>query len=343
MYGDEPVNAPTAFDKVELHRIGRDLARPESVLTHQSGLVFCSDWTGAGGVAVITPAGQVRKIQIADPNRQLRPNGIALEPGGSFVIAHLGAIDGGAYRLHPDGSVEPLLLEVDGQPLPPSNFPIRDRQGRLWLTISTRKSPRADDYRANASSGFIVLQDERGARIVADGLGYTNEIAFSADGKQLFVNETFARRLTRFDVAEDGTLTSPQVVWRFGAGDYPDGLVLDEDGYLWVTSIVSNRVIRINPVAGTASVIVEDSVAAHVDAAEVAYQRDQMGRPHLDSQPAGTLRNISSLAFGGFDLSTAYLGCLLGDRLFRFATPTRGLRPLHYDYDISPLLQVLDL
>jgi hypothetical protein len=330
-------------DIAELRPIGRGLVRPESVLTHSSGLIFCSDWSGAGGVTIITPAGEVRKIAIADPGLRLKPNGIALEPGGSFIIAHLGAEEGGAYRLHPDGSVEPVLTEVGGQILPPSNFPIRDRQGRLWLTVSTRKTPRADDYRASASSGFIVLQDEHGARIVADGLGYTNEIAFSADGRRLFVNETFGRRLTAFEVADDGTLSSARIVWRFGAGDYPDGLVLDETGALWVTSIVSNRVIRIHPDDGTATVVLEDSVASHVDTAEAAYRQDRMGRAHLDSQPAETLRNISSLAFGGPELCTAYLGCLLGDRLFGFETPVRGLRPLHYDFDISPLLQVLDL
>lgn len=332
----------SAFDSIDLQPMGQGLMRPESVLTHASGLVFCSDWSGTGGVAAIAPDGRVRRIAVADPGLALRPNGIALEPGGSFVIAHLGAEDGGAYRLHPDGSVDPLLLEVGDAPLPPSNFPLRDRQGRLWLTVSTRKSPRADDYRAGASSGFIILQDEAGARIVADGLGYTNEIAFSADGRRLFVNETFARRLTRFDLADDGALSAPRVVWRFGPGDYPDGLVLDEKGGLWVTSIVSNRVIRIDPDEGTAQLILQDCVDAHVEAAEAAYRRDQMGRPHLDNQPAATLRNISSLAFGGPDLRTAYLGCLLGDRLFRFEAPVRGLRPLHYDFDISPLLQVLD-
>lgn len=333
----------SAVQNLELNQMGRALVRPESVLTHSSGLVFCSDWSGSGGVAIITPAGEVRRIAVADANLGLRPNGIALEPGGSFIIAHLGAETGGAYRLHPDGSVDPVLLEVDGQPLPPSNFPIRDREGRLWLTISTRKSPRADDYRPNAATGFIVLQDEFGARIVADGLGYTNEMAFSADGRALFVNETFGRRLTRFDVAEDGSLSRPHLVWTFGAADYPDGLVLDATGALWITSIVSNRVIRIDPDGGTASIVLEDSVPEHLALAEVAYQNGDMGRPHLDHQPAQTLRNISSLAFGGPDLRTAYLGCLLGDRLFSFTAPTSGLRPIHYDFDISPLLQILDL
>ena len=39
------------------------------------------------------------------------------------------------------------------------------------------------------------------------------------------------------------------------------------------------------------------------------------------------LANISSLAFGGPDLRTAYLGCLLGDSIARFAPRSPGIRP----------------
>ncbi len=326
----------------DLKPIGSGLTRPECVLTHRSGFLFCSDWQGRGGVAVVSPRGEVRRVSIAGTGSDLRPNGIALEPGGSFLLAHLGATDGGVFRLFPDGSIEPVLTDIDGAAIPPSNFPLRDRQGRLWLTVSTRIAPRADDYRPSAASGFIAVSDANGARVVADGLGYANEIAFSADERHLFVNETFARRLTRFDVRPDGGLGGATLIWQFGPGDYPDGLVLDEDGGLWVTSIVSNRVIRVAPDGSTAERVLEDADPGHLALAEAAYASSRMGRSHLDQQPAPVLRNISSLAFGGSDLRTAYLGCLLGDQIFSFTTSHRGLRPLHYDFDISPLLQALD-
>jgi sugar lactone lactonase YvrE len=325
-----------------LRPLGTSLVRPESVLTHGSGITFCSDWYGNGGIAAIAPDGEVRRLGIADSALGLRPNGIALEPGGSFLLAHLGAQAGGVYRLFPDGSVDPVLVDIEGAPLPPSNFPIVDAAGRLWVTVSTRKVPRADDYRAGAASGFVAVLDQRGARIAADGLGYTNEIAFSADNRVLFVNETFGRRLTRFAIGDDGSLAERTVIWRFGAGDYPDGLVLDEAGGFWVTSIVSNRVIRIAPDGSGAAIVLADTDADHTARAEAAYRADAMGRAHLDVQPARTLRNISSLAFGGPDLRTGYLGCLLGEQIFTFEAPVRGQRPRHYDFDITPLVNALD-
>ena len=103
------------------------------MLTHESGHVIAADWTDSGGVSVISPGGAVGRVlaktRLADG--PLRPNGICLEPGGSTLAAHLGPELGGVFRLHPDGALEPVLTEIGGQPVPPSNFPLRDRQGRL--------------------------------------------------------------------------------------------------------------------------------------------------------------------------------------------------------------------
>ena len=45
---------------------------------------------------------------------------------------------------------------------------------------------------------------------------------------------------------------------------------------------------------------------------------------------------VSSLAFGGPDLRTVYLGCLLDDGLYRFRSPVAGRTPFHWHYDDPP-------
>jgi hypothetical protein len=40
--------------------------------------------------------------------------------------------------------------------------------------------------------------------------------------------------------------------------------------------------------------------------------------------------NISSIAFGGLDLRTIFLGCLLGDRISTFKSEKAGLPPSHW-------------
>ena len=40
---------------------------------------------------------------------------------------------------------------------------------------------------------------------------------------------------------------------------------------------------------------------------------------------------VASLAFGGVDRRTAYLGCLLGDAIAWFRAPVAGEPPVHWD------------
>ncbi len=113
---------PVALDNVTF--LGSGLKRPKCLVTHESGWIFAADWEGSGGIACIAPDGAVRRLQARRPAEDpLRPNGIALEPGGTFLAAHLGAETGGLFRVHPDGTCEPVLLTLGDEPLPPLQFP----------------------------------------------------------------------------------------------------------------------------------------------------------------------------------------------------------------------------
>jgi sugar lactone lactonase YvrE len=330
-----PSHASNAFVDLQVQTwTGRGLVRPECVLATSQGKLFTADWRS--GVVEIRPDGG-QTFYAAQPvdGEVIKPNGIALRKDRSFLLAHLGTDLGGVFSLKRDGTTRPILTEVDGRALPPTNYPLEDHQGRLWITVSTRLAPRALGYRNTCDDGFIVCMDDpsnpKSARIVADGLGYTNEIAFDPSGQWLYVNETFTRRLSRFALRQDGNLSKKQVVTEFGAGTYPDGMAFDVEGNVWIVSIVSNRVIRVAP-DGSQEIWLEDVDADHLAWVEQAYQSHEMGRPHLDGVKSQQLRNISSLAFGGSDLRTGYLGCLLGDRLASVQMPVAGHPPIHWHY-----------
>jgi sugar lactone lactonase YvrE len=315
----------------DLSEQGEGLVRPECVLANQYGDLFTADWRG--GVAHLKANGsQSLYLGTMPDGLAPRPNGIALIADGSFLLAQLGDIDGGVYQLTRAGQIRPWLRQVDGVDLPPTNFVVQDALGRTWITVSTRHQPRAAAYRSDVADGFIVCVDAGGrARIVADGLGYTNEVALHPDGHWLYVNETFGRCLSRYRVSVDGTLSGREVVTRFGDGTFPDGLAFDVDHNAWVVSIVSNRLIRVAP-DGKTTVWLEDADPVHVQAVEQAYREDAMGRPHLDRNPAARLKNISSIAFSGSDRRTAVLGCLLGDRLQTLRLPAAGHPPFHWSF-----------
>ncbi len=315
---------------------GSGLVRPECVLATAQGDLYSADWRG--GVAHLLPNGEQRLYRGTAPDgRALRPNGIALNADGSFLIADLGETRGGVFRLTRAGEVSVFLDRVDGLDLPPCNFVFSDQAGRTWITVSTRHTPRADAYRQDVADGFIVMctpgtaARPGGASIVADGLGYTNEAAIDPSGRWLYVNETFARRLSRFAIAASGALGARETVTEFGAGTYPDGIAFDAEGGAWITSIVSNRIIRVNA-AGEQQLVLQDGDCEHIVWAENAFQNNELGRPHLDSVKSRYLKNLSSLAFGGKDLSTAYLGCLLGDRIASLRLPLAGHPLTHWNY-----------
>ena len=307
--------------------LGKNLVRPECVLCNAHGRVFAANFDG--GVTVVEPDGHQWDL-IGHGDVKIKPNGVALEADGTFLLTHLGDTDGGVYRLHPDGTTVPFVLELEGQPLPPTNFVYRDGLGRVWITVSTRLMPRMRGYRDDHADGFIVLADKRGVRIAADGLGYTNECILHPDGKRLFVNETFSKRVSWFDVADDGSLSARHVFRELGPGEFPDGLAFDENGDVWIVCVVSNRIIRLG-LDGSRDIIAEDADPDRIAWAETAFREKKMWTEHMKAT-GSRFRNVSSLAFGGSDRKTLYLGCLLGDALPYFRVPVAGAKPPHWDY-----------
>ena len=327
-----------AFSASDLFQVGHGLVRPECVLATLSGDLYTADWRG--GVAHLRPDGSqtlyAGPLPAPDTQaRAARPNGIALGRDGSFLMADLGETLGGVFSLDRSGVVREVLTRVDGIDLPPSNFVTEDAAGRIWLTVSTRRVPRAQAYRREVADGFIVLMDHRGARIVADGLGFTNEALVSPDGRWLYVNETYHKKMSRFALHADGSLGAKEVVTTFGRGAFPDGFAFDSAGCPWVACVIGNQLIRVLP-DGSQQVLLDDGNPDYVAQVEDAWVKGELGRAQMDQPHVTTLKNISSIAFGGARLETVYLGCLAGDSIAALRLPAgldlRGHAPVHWTY-----------
>jgi sugar lactone lactonase YvrE len=79
--------------------------------------------------------------------------------------------------------------------------------------------------------GIIALVTPDGeVRQVADGIEFPNGMAVTPDNATLIVAESFAGRLTAFDIEEDGSLSGRRV-WAGGVG--PDSICLDAEGAVW--------------------------------------------------------------------------------------------------------------
>jgi sugar lactone lactonase YvrE len=310
---------------LEPHGLG--LNRPECVVPSRTGDVYVPEWPG--GVTVVRADGRTETWRATPPTIDLRPNGIAITPDGAFLIANLGDA-GGVWRLEVSGRLTPVVLEADGIALPPANFVTIDEERRIWISVSTRHSPRQQAWRDDVADGFVVVVDDAGPRIVAEGLAYTNEVRPDPTGTWLYVVETFGRRISRFPIRPGSRLGNRETVFSLGDGFFPDGFAFDEEGGLWVTSLVSNRLVRFD---GThLGTVLEDVNSDFVQRVEDAFASRSMGAEHLGKIPDTRLQQLTSVAFGGTDRRTIHLGTLHGSSVYRFRADVAGARPPHWDF-----------
>ena len=311
------------FQLEDLAQTGSGLNRPECVLAARDGSLYTCDWTL--GIARTAPDGTTGPALETDLIGQgFRPNGLALTADGDFLFANLGR-GRGVWRVGRTGEASPFATELDGGRVPHANFVMVDGD-RAWITISAT-TRNHQHYTAEEKSGQILLVQDGTVTVAADGLNWTNELRISPDGKHLFVNETFACRTTRYDVAPDGVLSGP-VHLDFPADTFPDGLAFDAEGGLWVTSVITNRLIRVAPDL-TWTVVFEDTAPSGLEAV-AAYAEGDLTFDHIGRSRGSRLANLSSLAFGGPDLKTIYLGGLGVDAIHVLRSPVAGLPMAHW-------------
>jgi sugar lactone lactonase YvrE len=296
---------------------GQALKRPECVWIDGEG-VWASD--ARGGVCRVHAdrEPQLLGTGIADPN------GFSRCPDGSFVVA--GLSDGRLYQITADGQTRVLLEGIDGSPLGAINYACADGPHRIWASVMTRHLPWVPALQSRKADGYILRidSDRALAQIVADGLDLTNEVKVSPDGRHLYAVETLGGRLVRFPIGSDGSLGAKERIGpkSLGRGALPDGLTFDPAGNIWVT-IISQNAIHVIDRDGTAHVVYSDMNAAAVQAIACAVEQRTGTLDHLlaCAEVAGPLRLPTSLAFGGPDGRTAFVGSVGLAHLVTFRVP----------------------
>jgi sugar lactone lactonase YvrE len=84
--------------------------------------------------------------------------------------------------------------------------------------------------------GILAIVGPDGlVRQVADGLAFPNGMVITPDGSTLIVAESFAGKLTAFDIAPDGNLSNRRVWADLGEGG--DGICIDGEGAIWTPAM----------------------------------------------------------------------------------------------------------
>jgi sugar lactone lactonase YvrE len=205
----------------------------ESPRWHDDRLWFC-DW-GAEQVVALDLDGN---SEVVTRVRSF-PFSIDWLPDGRLLV--VSARDQALLCLEPGGA---LATHTDLRPLsdrPPGNEIVVDGRGNVYVNGGGFDMMAGEPF---APGTIALVTGDGAARRVADSLAFPNGMAVTPDNETLIVAESYARRLTAFDIAADASLTNRRVWAELGDG-VPDGICIDTDGAVWYADVPNKRCVRV--------------------------------------------------------------------------------------------------
>ncbi len=229
-----------------------------------------------------------------------RVSGFTFQTDGSLLLLQ----DGARVVSWRDGEIRLLIDGFPGSEGMHFNDALADPTGRVLTGTVPDDVQRFDD----GVGALIRIDTDRRVTRLASGIGISNGLGFSPNCDRLYYTDTASRRIYVFDYdVQTGSIENQRVFVETppDAGG-PDGLTVDEEGYVWSARWEGGALYRYSP-----------------DGREV--QRIPF--------PA---RKITSVTFGGVDRGDLYVTSGGGEdreeegeaagALFRLASGTRGRR-----------------
>ena len=228
----------TAAAAAAWEKVAEGLNFPEGPAWDGKGALYFSNCYGGWITRLAQCRADTFLIAQASPLTFDKTNGMAFHQGHLFACDFgIGAI----LRISPEGRTEIYAGEFQGKAFNRPNDLAFDAAGNLHFSDPKSYSREVLDGRIfcrNAEDGKIVL--------LADRLGFPNGLAFSTDGKKLFVCESAFERILSFEIERDGRLSRRQVFVNLPGGD-PDGIDCDREGNLYVAHFGGGAVYVIAP------------------------------------------------------------------------------------------------
>jgi sugar lactone lactonase YvrE len=203
----------------------------ESPRWHDGRLWF-SDWGANQVIALGLDGGHEVVVTVAS-----FPMCIDFLPDGRLLV-----VDSAQRRLlrrEPDGSLVPHA-DLSGVSRKPWNDIVVDDRGTAYVNTLGFDFPSGE-----FAPGLVVRATPDGTVTpVADDLAFPNGMAITDDGATLIVAESYADRLTAYDIGTDGSLSNRRV-WAETPGDHPDGICIDADGAVWYADVGNQHCVRV--------------------------------------------------------------------------------------------------
>jgi sugar lactone lactonase YvrE len=252
------------------------------------GNVYVVNYKERGDIARVTPEGQA-EVFVTLPDGPADAKGKVKRSTGNGIVFDA------AEKLYVADYVNHNVLRIDPATKKIEVFAHDDRFSQPNdLAIAPNDVIYASDPDWGKKTGKIVMVDRRGkTTIVAEGLGTTNGIEVSPDGKTLYVNESVQRGIWSFPIHADGTLGERKLFKQFDDHGF-DGMRCDAAGRLYVTRYGEGMVVVLST------------------AGEIVRKIDVLGK------------SPSNVCFGGPDGRTVFVTEVEKKRLVAFRSDTPG-------------------
>lgn len=163
---------------------------------------------------------------------------VALRESGGLVFA----MQHGFYFMDAEKS-EPTLITDPERHLPNNRFNDGkcDPLGRFWAgTMSMHNEA--------AAGTLYCLGTNRKVRAMISGVSVSNGLAWSPDGRTMYFIDSPTKQVVAFDFDATGEIRNRRIAVNIPEGEgVPDGMTMDEEGYIWVAQWGGYKVSRWNP------------------------------------------------------------------------------------------------
>jgi sugar lactone lactonase YvrE len=208
---------------------------PEGARWHD-GLLWFSDMH-TGEIFRVDPGSAKAPEPVAHIDDQ--PSGLAWLDDGSLLISSM--LRRVVVRDDLSGN-QSIYADVSALTDAPINDMVLDSQGTLYLggfgyDLYGGAPQRPGPIFAITADGTVS--------VAVDDMVFPNGSVVLPDQSTLVVAETWAARLTAFDIVEGGSLANRRLWATLPEGSTPDGLTVDAQGGVWVSCITNERYIRV--------------------------------------------------------------------------------------------------